>query len=572
MKKRDGKIRTPKIDETKPEDIKPTVSTSESLEDAILNAKDEAPVTITEDFDDADTLPEIPKKKKKQAFEAKEKHKNEVAPIKLELDGNKSGSLNRSKGSIEGKPKKANSKSIPFVIGAAVVVLLVIGLTLFYSGGIKEKLQSPLYINGQMVDSAEFSFMYHYILIDNGVDVFASDTPEMLKSPSEDPNFATQRDYFLNLTAQQMQTTQILYDDAILHGYKIGPEHETLARTYIDWLSGKAFELGIPLDTYIRGVFGSQVDEQVVLNALAKQYFTEDYASGAKLEELQATPEQAEEAYNANRNAYDTVNYKILRITYEQRDQAFIDTAMLHANQIVEGINHDASLFESVASEFFSGEAANTLAATDSTLVTDARYDDFTHLEFRDWLYDLSRTSGDAVIFNDTNGFPIILCFVSRDRQTVPLRNVRFVHILASTSEEGPGFPMSEAQFYAQSIYDMVNSETDIQSVENLYTDPVLNGDIEITHSADTYPSKFDGILASWIFDPSRAPGDKAFLETNDGFYIIYMVDISEQPEWYDRVNSFIRMQNYQAFMAEMQSEYTYTFNQIGLDAIQDVP
>ncbi len=563
MKRKDSKVRTPEFK-------KPVETTTNNNESAPV----ESSVTVTEDFIDdvADDVPAVPKKKKKATFETSEKHKNEVAPIKLELDGKKSPTYNSSSDTgITGKPKKANSKSIPFVVGAVIVVILIVGLTLFFSGGIKEKLQSPLIINGQMVDSAEFSFMYHYILIDNGVDVFASDTREMLASPSEDPNFATQRDYFLNMTAQQMQTTKILYDDAIAHGYSVGPEHETLARAYIDWLRGKAFELGIPLDTYIRGVFGSQVDEQVVLNTLAKQYFTEDYASGAKLEELQASAEQAEEAYQANRNAYDTVSYKILRITYEQRDQAFIDTANLHANQIVEEMGHDASLFEEVAAQYFSGEAANTLAQEDSTLVTDARYDDFTHTEFRDWLFDFSRTSGDAIVFNDTNGFPIILCFVDRDRQSVPLRDVRFVHIRISNGD-GEGYMMSEAQFYAQQIYDMVNSETDIQSVENTYNDGILNGGIEVTHSSDTYPSKFEGILASWIFDSARVAGDKAFLETSDGFYVIYMVSISDQPEWYDRVNSFIRMQNYQAFMAEMESEYNYQFVQLGLDAIQDVP
>lgn len=563
MKRKDGKVRVPEIKE-------PSASNeNEAL--IVPETETEAKVTVTEDYSgDPEELPELPKKKKKAGFEAPKKTKNDVAPIKLELE-NKNANSNSNVGGIEGKKKKANSKSIPFVIGAAVIVVLIFALTLFYSGGLDERLKSPLTINGQYVDSAEFSFMYHYILIDNGVDVFAQDTREMLKSPSEDPNFATQRDYFLNLTAQQMQTTKILYDDALLHGLSIGPEHETLARAYIDWLSGKAFELGIPLDTYIKGVFGSQVDEQIVLNTLAKQYFTEDYASGAKLLELQASSEQAEEAYQTNRNAYDTVNYKILRITYEQRDQAFIDTANLHADQIIEGIGHDASLFESVASEYFSGEAKNTLAQPDSTLVADARYDDFTHLEFRDWLYDFSRTPGDATIFHDSNGFPIILCFVNRDRQSVPLRNVRFVHILTSAGE-GPGFGAAEAQYYAQSIYDMISDETDIQSVENIYTDAILDGSITVTHSSDTYPSKFDGILASWIFSDERSSGDKAFLETNDGYYIVYMVSISDQPEWYDRVNSFIRMQNYQAFMAEMESEYSYEFIQLGLDAIQDVP
>jgi hypothetical protein len=493
--------------------------------------------------------------------------KNDVAPITLDISGK-----NVKKDEDEVLPVKNPRKGLPFVIFAVAAVLIVVAISLFYEAGIKEKLQSPLMINGQMVDSAEFSFMYHYILIDNGVDIFASDTPEMLASPSADPNYATQRDYFLNLTASEMRTTQLLYDDAKLHGYDIAEEHYTLARAYVDWLSGKAAELGVPLDTYIRGVFGNQVSEQVVVNTLAKKYFTEDYASGAKLVELQATEEQANQAYEENRNAYDVVSYKILRITYEQRDQAFVDTANNHANQIIEGIGHDASQFESVAAQYFSGEAADRLNQPDSTLITDARYSDFTHDDFRDWLFDAERTSGDAVIFNDTDGFPIILCFVSRERQSVPLRDVRIVHVNVSYDPEGSGYSVSEAQSVAQEVYDQVATEQDMQSIENTYVDEIINGYIEVTHSNDTYPGKFDGNLNDWIFSSERSAGDKTLIETEDGYYIVYMVSISENPEWYDRVNSFIRMRNYQAFLTEMESEYTFEFIQSGVDAIQDVP
>ncbi len=496
--------------------------------------------------------------------------KNDIAPVKLDLAPEK-GDTSRTpvtKGSI---------RSITFLVIASLIVLATVATSLFYNAGINDKLQSPLLIGGKPVDSAEFSFMYHYILIDNGVDIFAADTPEMLASPSMDANFATNRDYFLDLTAQQMQLTQLLYDDATSHGYEIEQRHYDLARAYIDWLQGKANELGVDLTTYIRGVFGDQVDEQVILSSLAKMYFTEDYASDAKLVELQATDEQAEEAYNSNPNAYDEIDYKLLRIRYEQRDQAFVDTANLHANQIIEQMGHDPSMFEAIAAQYFSGEAAAILQLTDSCLTSGARYDDFTHTDFRDWLFAPERTAGDSVIFNDEDGFPIILVFVNRERQTVPLREVRMVEVLIDNSGDDtvPGYDVANAQQVAQEIYDTIGvlgEETDVQTIENLYNDDIINGNIVITHSQDTYPGKYDGILNEWIFSDTRVAGDKAFLETDTGYYIVYLVEISQNPEWYDRVNSFVRMRNYQAFLNETMGSYAYEFNQTGLDRIADVP
>ncbi len=497
--------------------------------------------------------------------------KNDIAPVKLDLAPSK------SEAAAKAPVTKGTIKSITFLVIASLVVLATVAASLFYNAGIKEKLQSPLLIGGEPVDSAEFSFMYHYILIDNGVDIFAADTPEMLASPSYDTNYATNRDYFLDLTAQQMQLTQLLYEDATANGYEIESSHYDLARAYIDWLQTKADDLGVDLTTYIRGVFGDQVDEQVILSALAKMYFTEDYASGAKLEELQATPEQAEEAYLGNPNAYDEVSYKLLRIRYEQRDQAFIDTANLHANQIIEQMGNDPAMFEAIAAQYFSGEASAILQLTDSCLTTGARYDDFTHTDFRDFLFAPERVPGDSIIFNDEDGFPIILVFVERERQTVPLRDVRMVEVLINTTgeEDTPGYDVANAQLVAQEIYDTIGAfgeETDVQTIENLYNDDIINGNIVITHSQDTYPGKYEGILNEWIFSDTRVAGDRAFLETETGYYIVYLVDISTTPEWYDRVNSFVRMRNYQAFLNETIGNYAYEFNQTGLDKIADVP
>lgn len=495
----------------------------------------------------------------------KAKTPNDIAPIKLNIEGNGDKASNKTIAISSG----ARRRGIAFLVVMSILVIAGIGFSLFFEGGLKEKLNSPLEINGQLIDSSEFSFMYHYILIENGVDIFGANTREMLSSPSGDPNFPTNRDYFLNLTASEIQTIQILYDDAISKGYEIEEDDYELSRAYIDWLGTKAAELNISLDTYIRGVFGNQVDEHVVLRVLSKKYFTERYSTGAKLIELQASSEQAEEAYNLDRNSYDVVDYKILHITYEQREQAFIDTANLHAQEIITAMAGDISRFELCASEYFSGEAKNRLMNNDSTLVSDARYDDFSHDDIRDWLWDPQRVPGDATIISDSDGFPIIIAFAQRNRQQVPLRDVRMVHI---NIDEANGLGVSEAQALAQEIYDSASSPNDIQSVENTYNDYVINGSIEVIHSSDTYPGKYEGILGEWIFSSERQADDKAFLDTANGYYIVYMVNISEQEEWYDRVNSFIRMNNYQAFMNEQRASYEYHFIQSGVDEIMDVP
>lgn len=535
--------------------------------------------TVVSNYDDQDpdmfdgvTSPVVKARKNKNSPSSEFKQ-NKVEPVKVNIAGSPEAAHKTS--------AKSRRKALFHVISAIIIVALVVLGTVFYEAGIKEKLKSPLTINGVSIDSSEFSFMYHYILIENGVDIFASDTQEMLLSPSDDPNFATNREFFLDLTAQELQTMQILYDDASSHGLSINENHYALARAYIDWLKTKASDINVPLDTYIKGVFGSQVDEQCVLNTLAKKYFTEDYASGSKLVELSASDKQATDAYNANANAYDLVDYKLIRIVYEQREDSFITTANLNANEIIEKMANDPDMFELVASEYFTGDDRDRLLEPDSARVSNVRYNDFVHTDFRDWLFASERKPGDTTIFADSDGFPIILCFVERHRQSVPLRDVRIVQInYESAMELEPGenisdygfYSISQAQETAQTVYEYISSANKVAEIENIYTDEVLSGIVVVTADTDVYVDKYEATLNDWIFDENRNPNDKKILEGDGCFYVVFFVQESDNPEWYDRVNSFIRMNNYQAFINEMMTEYTYSFNNSGLEEIQDVP
>lgn len=467
--------------------------------------------------------------------------------------------------------KKHWLKPRVFVIGLVVVSLLVTLFMLLVSGNYQERLASPLTVKGQSISNAEFSFVYHYILVENGVDIFKSGTNEQLSSQGED-GFATYREYFLDMAAREIQLTQILYDDAASKGYSVNDSEKQMAQAYIDWLSGKAKAIGVDLDTYIKGYFGTYVTEDLIRDTLTRIYFTQDYANGAKLNELAASDAQAEEAYSANSYQYDQVSYRVLRIVFEQTDDSFKATAHLRAQEIIDGIGHDESKFESVASNYFTGEAKAKILQTNSTLVPDVRYADISDQEWRTWLFDSARQPGDCTIFDDDNGFPILICFSSRSRQTEPLRDIRFFYInREDTASRQAGIAASDILPTAQTIFDSITDEASVQTLETTYADEILSKKMKAVHDADTYKGVLSDELDSWIFDAARVPGDKTMIETDTQIIIAYYVGASDKPEWYDRVNSYIRMNNYQAFLLEKETEYPYKFNDDGLQYIKDV-
>ena len=468
--------------------------------------------------------------------------------------------------------KKMNIKPLMFLIVMAIVAVLVLIWSVISLGNLNERMTSPITVGNRDVSNAEFSFMYHYVLLENGVDIFKPDTEKMLQQPGEN-GFATYREYFLDVTAKEIQATYMLYDDATAHGFSITQDHKDRAQAYVDWLKTKADAIHVDLDTYIKGTFGPYVNKSLILSVLSKVYFTEDYSAHQKLDELKATPEQAEKAYQDARNSYDLVSYRVLRITFEQREESYVKTANLHAEQIIEKIAGDQSKFESTAAQYFSGEAQQRLLVPDSTLHKRVRYSEINESEWRSWLFDTSRASGDTVIFKDDYGFPIIFCFVERVRQDEPLRNVRFFYInLENPETETPGIPASEILPLSQTIFDSITDEASMITLETTYADQLMDGSMRAVQQTSLFPGNNTEKIDDWIFDPQRKSGDKILLEGGTQILILFYVEASPNPEWYDRVNSFIRMDNYQAFVSEKIANYSYTFHEDGLKYIKDIP
>ncbi|MCR5383250.1 MAG: hypothetical protein K6E72_01230 [Saccharofermentans sp.] len=506
-------------------------------------------------------LPSLPEHKKGKSRDNAPQEK--AIPTEINLDKNEAA--------LEQGRRRRNA-GILFVLFGIVLVIAIAAASFALDTGMDESFISPLTVNGRDISSGEFSFLYHYELLSEGVDLFAADTEKMLASPYiDDENFATYRDYFRFVTAQDFQKMEILYDDATSNGFEIEKAHYERANAYINWLKTKADELGVPLDTYIKGVFGTQVDEQIIINTLARKYFTEDYADGEKLIQLSASNEQAENAYSKARSSYDIINYKILRITYEQREQAFIDTANLHAQKIIDAMDGDPANFEKCASKYFSGVAKNTLSQPDSTLIADCRVEDVTHTDFRKWLYDETRVPGDSTIIPDEDGFPIILVFVSRERMSEHLRNCYIITINEQLTEDMTP-DIAATQALGQEIFDYIDDADSCNEIENLYNDYILAGQLSIVHDNQIYKAKYSGAIAEWMLSPDRKLGDKTLIEENGSFYVIFYVSESPNPEWYDRVNSFIRMNNYRMYISMKSDEYAWEFHEDGLEQVKDVP
>ena len=144
-------------------------------------------------------LPALPDSRNSKQVEDAPKQRD--VPTEINLDKNEDALA---------KGKKRRNAGIIFVFFAVLLVAVIAVVTFALDTGMDESFISPLNVHGRDVTSGEFSFMYHYELLSEGVDLFAADTEKMLSSPYlDDENFATYRDYFRYVTAKDIQKIDV---------------------------------------------------------------------------------------------------------------------------------------------------------------------------------------------------------------------------------------------------------------------------------------------------------------------------------------------------------------------------
>ena len=81
------------------------------------------------------------------------------------------------------KGKHRSNAGILFVIFGILVVAAVAIISFALDKGMDESFISPLTVNGRDISSGEFSFMYHYELLNEGVDLFAAGENAFFRLP-----------------------------------------------------------------------------------------------------------------------------------------------------------------------------------------------------------------------------------------------------------------------------------------------------------------------------------------------------------------------------------------------------
>lgn len=305
--------------------------------------------------------------------------------------------------------KEEKKKDILRIISTVFIIVCIAAL-LIIAPIIKSRQAFKEYfkINDESVSELEFYFHRNTMINENSyiLSYFGMSTVEDLETMIYDEEAGTTwAEFFAERTAQTILENKALIADAKAKNLSFDVDAEYDA--YIEEATAAAEAEGLTLDSYFQTIFGASEKQ---LRPIIKDNLTALMYSEQLSETYGATDEEAQAEYDANKNTYDSVDYRVLPFMADVEDDApegdvvaAMDAAKGKAQEMIDKVNAGED-FETLCATYAIETKRTEYAdeTTDLSLVTGASYD-YDYDPYLNWLFDEARKDGDTTIYTDEN-------------------------------------------------------------------------------------------------------------------------------------------------------------------------
>ena len=488
------------------------------------------------------------------------------------------GVSNLSPRAQEEQKKAAQRKrnTIIYSVIGAVLAILVIAL-LIWNSHIIQRNQAVAWIDGEKVTAAQVLYYYNNNSIISNAQIYAQigyawyydpysspkeqvideDTAAAL-GLDEDYVGKTFHDYFLDSALNALRQERVLLSAAKEAGYTLsdeGKENVESAMASLDTGRENMMSYGYNLSRtgYLQMQYGELMTERAYRKCLENNRLASEYYNTALETLANYSDEELLAFYDAsqeNKNTLDTVAF------YTRFFDGSAPTAYDEDGNVVTATDELTAAAMLAAAD----EAYAALAEVEKNPRIVEDNEDYTYScgnlyyttsFYYDWVMDPDRQSGDATVFEQSNGYYL---YVFGDRWLDEHEPVDVRHILISAMpeddpdtedvDESKNAP-TDADFdaayeKAQALLDQwLAGEATEESFAALVEDNSADGGSNT--NGGLYESVAYGQMIpnfnNWIFDPARKSGDtglvKNTLSDTQGWHIMYFVGGSgDEPVW----------------------------------------
>lgn len=316
------------------------------------------------------------------------------------------------------REKKKNLLSIVATVAiVACIAALLIVVPLLKS---REKFKEYFKVNNESVSQLEFNFHRTNLINSNAtyLQYFGMTSVEDLNTMIYDQEKGTTwADYFTEGAVESIKENKALIADAKAKNIPLDIEDDYKA--YMDSVKTQATSAGMSSDAYLKSLFGAKEKElkSIIKDNLAAVAYSE-YLS----EQNATSDETAQAEYDANKDKYDSIDYRVLNINAEVAEgasEADVDAAMKAAKEKAEEMLAKVKAgedFETLCATYAAEDKRADYAdsETDYSLVT-GETSAYSFSPYSTWLFDSARVKGDADIYTDEdNNIQYVLLFEQR--------------------------------------------------------------------------------------------------------------------------------------------------------------
>jgi len=476
--------------------------------------------------------------------------------------------------SIEAAKREKNRKILIAVAVVLAAAIIVTPLAMFSSGAFY-RVATAMTVDGTKYSVADFNYYYNTALQAAYTRIYSSygeyaNTFLDPSSPLDEQSYSadkTWHEYLCESAVETMRSVVMLNDEAEANGYTLSEEQQkefddTIAQTY-----AVAKNYGYSVDGYLQAIYGTGMNRSVFERNYREAFLAEKYGNEV-LSGLSYTDEDLAAAYEADRNSFDFVSYRIYAISGEAGEgedaTATMAAAKEQADEMAARVNAGEE-FVDVICDFAPEELKESYADPAYTLAANADYNSVKSTIYGEWLFDTARVDGELKVFEVSAGYTLIQ-FLGREDNDYNSRDFRRIFVMAEADEEGnvSEDAMAAAETEAKEILlKWQNGDATAESFAALADE---RSD-DTTREGGLYENirkyQTEDILNDWLYSELQ-PGDTAVLEESElGYHIVYYVGEHDNVRA-QLVENSERSSDYNAWVEESIADYAADTNTFG--------
>ena len=434
-------------------------------------------------------------------------------------------------------------KLITTIAAAAVVVVLlflvVFNSTLFYTG------MTALKAGDWNFTNADFNYEY----FNNYYNTYATisqnygDYAYLLLDPNtplDEQNYSetqTWDAYFEESAFNQLQQMAILNDMGKAEGWKLSSEQKAEVDAAIENVKTSAISQGYSdYRAYLRAMYGKGMNEDHLRELLETSFYA-TYYSQELLERWKDSYSEEEKAaaYDEVRKDYDLISYMMYYVESVVDEENGIDAtaAMAAASDIAVNIAAaaDQETFADAVLNFAPEEEKGTYEDPEACLYRN-RMPSAINSEWAGWLTDSARVYGETKIFNDAEGY-YVLMYLDTNPNEYRLASFRGI-VIPVAKDEATGAYTDATLSAAESVVDEIITAYNEDPTEETFADLANTYNTDGSTNGGLYENIAMGQLdnydlETYIFDDSRTVGEVSSFYKDGNYYVVYFAGRSEQ-------------------------------------------